>query len=172
MITGIVRRGTAADRETVIITSSSDEKLERAKSLGADHGINYKKTPNWADEVMRLTNGVGADIIFENGGAKTLRQSFECVKFGGQIHCIGYLSGKVEEDEDRTAVNVLALKRNVTLKGMLNGPRERLEELAQFVEEKGLKPVIDRVFKFEEAKEALEYLYSGSHFGKVIVKVD
>jgi NADPH:quinone reductase-like Zn-dependent oxidoreductase len=157
---------------TVIITSSSDEKLVRAKELGADYGINYKMTPDWDQEVLKLTNNLGADIIFENGGARTLRQSFECVKFGGLINCIGYLSGKVDDADDRTNTNVLALKRNVTLKGLLNGPKDRLEELVQFVEEKGMKPVVCKVWGFEESREALEYLYKGGHFGKVVVKVD
>lgn len=120
---------------------------------------------------MKVTDGRGADIIFENGGAQTLRQSFECVTFGGLINCIGYLSGKQDDAEDRTNTNVLALKRNVTLKGLLNGPAERFEELVSFYEDKGVKPVIDKVFPFEESKEALIYLFKGGHFGKVVVKV-
>lgn len=79
---------------SVIITSSSEEKLEMAKKLGADYGINYRKSPEWQQEVMRITQGEGVDIIFENGGAQTLRKSFDCIKFGGMIACIGYLSGK------------------------------------------------------------------------------
>ncbi|KAF2196001.1 oxidoreductase [Delitschia confertaspora ATCC 74209] len=157
---------------TVIITSSSDSKLERARNLGADYTINYKTTPKWDEEVLKITNGNGADIIFENGGAKTLRQSFECVAFGGLINCIGYLSGKTDDPEDRTNTNVLALKRNVTLKGLLNGPKDRLEELVSFVEEKGVKPVVDRVWAFKEAKEALKYIFEGGHFGKVVIKVE
>lgn len=81
----------------VIIISSSDEKLERAKKLGAYHGINYKTVPDWEIEVLNVTGNKGADIIFENGGARTLRKSFECVAFGGLIACIGYLSGKETE---------------------------------------------------------------------------
>jgi NADPH:quinone reductase-like Zn-dependent oxidoreductase len=155
----------------VIITSSSDQKLEHAKSLGADHLINYRTTPNWSEQVMKATNGRGADIIFENGGAKTLRQSFECITFGGLINCIGYLSGKEDDAADRTNTNVLALKRNVTLKGLLNGPAERFEEMVAFYEAKGVKPVVDKVFKFGEANEALIYLFKGGHFGKIVVKV-
>jgi NADPH:quinone reductase-like Zn-dependent oxidoreductase len=154
-----------------IVTSSSDEKLEKAKSMGADFTINYRSNPDWEEEVMRITKDVGADIIFECGAAKTLRKSFDCVSFGGCIACIGYLSGKEDEAGDRTNTNLLALKRNVTLKGMLNGPKDRFEEMVQFYGKHEIRPVVDRVFKFEEAKDALKYLYSGSHFGKVVVKV-
>jgi NADPH:quinone reductase-like Zn-dependent oxidoreductase len=155
-----------------IVTSSSDEKLARAKALGADDGINYRTTTNWQDEVLRLTDGEGVDIIFENGGARTLRKSFDCVAFGGLINCIGYLSGKEDAEEgDRLNTNVLALRRNVTLKGILNGPKDRFEEMLRFYEKNRIRPVVDRVFEFEQAKEALEYLYSGGHFGKVVVRV-
>lgn len=140
--------------------------------MGADHTINYKTTSDWDRAVLELTDSEGVDIIFENGGATTLRKSFECIAFGGLINCIGYLSGKEDAVGDRTNTNVLALKRNVTLKGILNGSRERFEEMLGFYEEKGIRPVVDRTFGFEEAREALQYLYSGSHFGKVVVKVE
>ncbi|KAK1477411.1 zinc-binding dehydrogenase [Colletotrichum tamarilloi] len=160
-----------ASGATVIVTSSSDEKLEKAKALGADYTVNYRTTPNWDDKVNEFTEGEGANLILETGGAKTLRQSFEAIGFGGQIACIGYLSGKVDDVEDRTNVNLLALKKTVTLKGIINGPRERFEEMIEFYEEKGIKPVVDRVFQFKEADKAYNYLYSGGHFGKVVVKV-
>jgi NADPH:quinone reductase-like Zn-dependent oxidoreductase len=156
----------------VIITSSSDEKLELAKKLGADKTINYKRNPDWDHEVLEMTDDEGVDIIFENGGAATLRKSFECIAFGGLVNCIGYLSGKEDAVGDRTNTNVLALKRNVTLKGLLNGPRERLEEMLKFYDENKIKPVVDKVFGFEESKEALEYLFKGGHLGKVVIKVD
>lgn len=112
------------------------------------------------------------DIILETGGAKTLRKSFGFIAYGGIISCIGYLSGKQDDQGDRTNVNLLALARNVTLKGIQNGPRNRLEEMVRFYEEHEIHPVVDRVFGSEEAREALEYLFSESHFGKVVVKVD
>ena len=154
-----------------IVTSSCDAKIEQAKELGADFTINYRSNPEWQDEVMRLTNDDGADIIFENGGAKTLRKSFDCVAMGGLINCIGYLSGKEDDTGDRVNTNVLALVRNVTLKGILNGPKDRFEEMTAFYEKHRIHPVVDRMFAFEEAREALKYLYSGAHFGKVVVKV-
>ncbi|KAL2067773.1 hypothetical protein VTL71DRAFT_15869 [Oculimacula yallundae] len=156
----------------VIITSSSDSKLEMAKKLGADKTINYKSNSDWDQEVLKMTNDDGVDIIFENGGAQTLRKSFECIAFGGLINSIGYVSGKEDAAGDRTNLNVLALKRNVTLKGILNGPRERFQEMVGFYEEKKIRPVVDKVFGFEEAKEAFAYLFAGGHFGKVVIKVE
>lgn len=159
------------DAETVIITSSSDEKLAQAKELGADYTINYRTNPDWEKTVMEVTNNHGADIVLETGGAKTLKKSFDCIAFGGLIDCIGYLSGKVDEPEDRTNVNVLALRRNVTLKGIINGPKDRFEEMIKFYEKHQIRPVVNRVFSFDEAKEAFNFLYSGSHFGKVVITV-
>ncbi|ROT38028.1 alcohol dehydrogenase [Sodiomyces alkalinus F11] len=154
-----------------IVTSSSDAKLERAKKLGADHVINYRTNPDWENAVMEMTGGRGADIILECGGAQTLRKSFDAVAFGGAIACIGYVSGKQDAPGDRTNVNLLALLRNVTLKGIINGPRDRFEEMIRFYEAHGIHPVVDKVFGFEEAVEAFEYLFQGSHFGKVVIKV-
>jgi len=155
----------------VIITSSSDKKLARAKALGADHLINYCTTPDWDEEVLRVTNGRGTDIIFENGGALTTAKSFNCIRFGGLFNAIGYVSGKVDPPEERLNINVQAIRKNVTLVGMLNGPRDRFEEMLEFYEKFEIKPVVDKVFAFEDAKEALEYLWSGSHFGKVVIKM-
>jgi len=154
-----------------IVTSSSDEKLERATKLGAKTTINYRQNPDWEKTVLAATSDQGADIIIEVGGAQTLRKSFDCVRFGGLIACIGYLSGKQDEAGDRTNTNLLCLKRNVTLKGILNGPRSELERMLAFYDEKKIRPVVDRVWKFDEADQALKYLFSGGHFGKVVVKV-
>ncbi|KAJ9293185.1 hypothetical protein DTO271G3_8129 [Paecilomyces variotii] len=155
----------------VIILSSSDSKLSQAKSLGADYTINYRTQPDWENEVMNLTSDHGADIILETGGAGTLRKSFDCIAWGGLINSIGYLSGKQDEPGDRTNVNLLALRRTVTLKGIINGPKDRFEEMLAFYEKHQIRPVVNRVFGFEEGKEALKFLYSGGHFGKVVVRV-
>lgn len=161
----------AAAGADVIVTSSSDAKLERAKKLGASTTINYRTNPDWDSAVLSATSNEGADIIIEVGGAQTLAKSFECVRFGGLIACIGYLSGKQDEPGSRTNTNLLCLKRNVTLKGILNGPRDELERMIEFYEKKQIRPVVDRVFEFEQAKEALQYLYGGGHFGKVVIRV-
>ncbi|KAL2793845.1 hypothetical protein BJX66DRAFT_305241 [Aspergillus keveii] len=155
----------------VIITSSSDDKLKQAQQLGADYTINYRTNPNWEEEVMRLTEQHGADIILETGGAQTLKKSFDCIAWGGLIDCIGYLSGKVDAPDDRTNVNLLALRRNVTLKGIINGPKDRFEEMVAFYEKHNIKPVVNRVFSFEDAPDAFKFLANGSHFGKVVIKV-
>ena len=159
-----------------IVTSSSDDKLARAtKDLGAGTAINYRTHWAWQDAVLKATDDNGADYIFETGGARTLHKSFDCVAFGGIIACIGYLSGKQEEKEpaleQRLSVNVLALRKNATLQGILVGPRDRFEEMLGFYEKKEIRPVICKVFKFEEAVNALKFLKNGEHFGKVVIKV-
>ncbi|KAJ9612464.1 hypothetical protein H2200_004061 [Cladophialophora chaetospira] len=156
---------------TAIVTSSSDEKLKRAKELGADHTINYRTHPNWHKEVMALTKNQGVDIIFEQGGPETLAKSFACIKWGGLISCIGYLTGKIDKAESVVNTNVLALRRNVTLKGIWNGPRDRLEEALELYSCRQIHPVVEKVFEFDDAKEAFEYVAAGSHFGKVVIKV-
>ncbi|KAH7396976.1 hypothetical protein DE146DRAFT_62024 [Phaeosphaeria sp. MPI-PUGE-AT-0046c] len=161
----------AAAGADVVVTSSSDEKLKRATKLGAKTTINYRSNPDWDNAILDATGSRGADIVMEVGGAQTLRKSFECVRFGGLIACIGYLSGKQDEAGDRTNTNLLCLKRNVTLKGIINGPRDELERMLKFYEEKQIRPVVDRIFKFEEVKDAFDYLFSGGHFGKVVIKV-
>lgn len=161
-----------ASGATVIVTSSSDKKLARARELGADHTINYRTNPEWHEKVLEITGGEGADIIFEVGGAKTLRKSFKCIAFGGVINSIGYVTGKQDDPkDDLTNINVLALSRNVTLKGIINGPRDRFEEMIEFYSKHQIRPLVDRVFEFGQVKEALKYLYDGSHFGKVVVRV-
>ncbi|OJJ68892.1 hypothetical protein ASPBRDRAFT_183157 [Aspergillus brasiliensis CBS 101740] len=155
----------------VIITSSSDEKLARAKALGADFGINYRQTPEWANKVMEITDGHGADIILETGGSQTLSQSFACAAFGGLINCIGYTSGKIQTAGEQRNVNLLTLTRSLTLKGFVNGPTDRFEELIRFEEEHEIHPVVCKVFPFSQARDAFRYLESGSHFGKVVIQV-
>lgn len=155
----------------VFLTSSSDEKLQRGKALGANHLINYRKTPNWDEEVLRLTDGRGVDIIFENGGALTTPKSFSCIAFGGLINAIGYVSGKIDPPDERVNVNVSALSRNVTIKGLINGPRDRFQEMLDFCEKHEIRPVVDKIFPFGEAREALQYMWDGAHFGKVVIKV-
>lgn len=164
-----------------IITSSSDDKLKRAtEELKADHTVNYKTYWEWQEPVMKATNGRGADVIFETGGSRTIRKSFDSIAFGGIINCIGYLSGKSDENPDegdktpplqRLNVNVLALRRNVTLRGIINGGKDRFEEMLTYYKEKEIKPVVSKVFAFEEAKDAMKYLADGKHFGKVVIKV-
>ncbi|OKL61838.1 hypothetical protein UA08_02298 [Talaromyces atroroseus] len=158
---------------TVIITSSSDAKLERARQLGADYTINYKTITDWATEALRITAGKGADIIFETGGPATMAQSIQCVAAGGNICAIGVLSGVTDDVQQGQANGLNLIRKNAAIKGINVGPRDRMEEMIREVyQPQQLHAVIDRVFAFDEAREALQYLYSGSHFGKVIIQVE
>lgn len=120
---------------------------------------------------MRITKGKGIDIIFEQGGPQTLAKSFACVKWGGMISAIGYLSGKQDNANNRINLNVLASRRNVTLKRIWNGPKDRLEEAVAVYEQNEIRPIIEKVFAFDQAKEALEYVSAGNHIGKVVINI-
>jgi NADPH:quinone reductase-like Zn-dependent oxidoreductase len=151
---------------SVIITSSSDEKLARARVLGAAHTINYKTTPDWEKEVWKLTNKRGVDHVIEVGGPGTLGKSMNSVAAGGHIALIGVLTGFGAPQASLFPL----LARNVTLNGIYVGSRADFETMNAFLTEKQIHPVIDRVFGFAEAAEAYRYLDSGSHFGKVVIR--
>lgn len=148
----------------VIVTSSSDEKLARAKSMGAAHGINYRTQPDWEKRVLELT-GAGVDHVVEVGGAGTLSRSFKAVRRGGRISLIGVLAGAAE-------VNPMpVLMRGITMQGIFVGSRKMFEDMSRAIAANGLKPVIDRAFELADARGALEHLQSGRHFGKVVVRL-
>ena len=149
----------------VIIISSSDEKLNRAAALGADEGINYTNVADWGKAVKQLTGGEGVDHIVEVGGEKTLPQSLRGIRPGGTISMIGVLSGL------NMGVSLgLIVTRKVRLQGITVGHRDSFEAMTRAIDQHQLKPVIDRVFEFEELKEAMEYLRSGKHFGKICIR--
>ena len=150
------------------ITSSSDEKLARAKALGADGLINYVKTPEWQDEVMRLTGGRGVDMVLEVGGQGTLARSVAALSMGGTIAAIGGVSGF---GADPNFLPVLMIVTGKRLEGVFVGSRAMLEDLSRFVAATGIRPTVDRVFEFDQAAEAYQHLQSGSHFGKVVIRV-
>ncbi len=150
----------------VIITSSSDEKLERARALGAAVGINYRREPEWGSVAKRAAGGDGVDLVVEVGGAGTLAQSLRAVRVGGTVAQIGILAGRAA-DVDLAPL----LMRNVRLQGVLVGSRARFARMNRALAEHRLEPVVDRVFAFEEAPAAFSYLASGAHFGKVVVRV-
>src|SRR5579872_3946637 len=149
----------------VIATSSSDEKLAKAKGLGADDLINYKKAPEWDKEVLRLTNRIGVDHVIEVGGAGTLSRSLNSVRVAGHVALIGVLA-VVGEFDPRSI-----LMKAVRMQGILVGSRQMFEEMNKAIKTNRLKPVIDKTFAFKEAAEALRYMESGSHFGKIIVRL-
>jgi NADPH:quinone reductase-like Zn-dependent oxidoreductase len=149
----------------VILTSSSDEKLERGRALGADETINYRTDPDWGKTALKLTGGRGVDHVVEVGGAGTLAQSLRAVRFGGSLSVIGVLSG------ESSPLNILPiLMKNVRLQGILVGHREGFEAMNRAITQGRLVPTVDRVFSFEDAREAFEYLASGRHFGKICLR--
>ena len=150
----------------VIITSSSDEKLERARQLGADAVINYQTTPEWGKAAANLAGRDGVDHVIEVGGAGTFLQSVRACRFGGKIGMIGILSGIEVKTEIFPIVH-----KSATVFGIYVGSREMFEELNRALEQSNVRPVIDKVFPFASAPEAFEYMASGSHFGKVVIRV-
>jgi len=149
-----------------IITSSSDEKLQRARALGAHHTINYVTTPEWQEEVLRFTHGAGADVVLEVGGQGTVNRSVASAAMGGSVAIIGGVSGFGGEVNPATLL--AGAKRMV---GIFVGSRRMLEQVLRFAATTGIAPVVDRVFGFDQAQEAYRYMESGSHFGKVVIAV-
>ncbi len=148
----------------VIITSSSDEKLARAKKLGADETINYRTTPDWEEEVFRLTNKTGVDHVVEVGGTGTFPKSLRSLAANGQVHVVGGVSGFTSDVPLREILGKVA-----TVNGIFVGSRAMFEALNRALALNKIKPVIDRVFPFAEAAAAYQYQISGSHFGKVVI---
>ncbi len=145
-----------------ITTSSDDEKLARAKELGADEGINYRTAPDWDEAVRKLTGGEGVDHVIEVGGGDTIARSLRAVRVGGLISVIGALSGGA------AAVSPVSLLMNsLRLRGIYVGSRAMFERMNRAVELHQLKPVIDRTFAWTEAKEALTHMKSQKHMGKI-----
>ena len=149
----------------VIATSSSDEKLERVKQLGASDGINYKSTPDWDKRILEITGRRGVDHVVEVGGAGTLPKSLRAVRMGGHISLIGVLTGAGEANP------LPAVMKNIRIQGIYVGSREMFEAMNSAITLNQLHPVIDRVFSFEESKEAFRYMESGAHFGKVVIRL-
>lgn len=148
----------------VTVISSSDDRLARVKQLGADAGINYRQVPEWAKATRDITGGRGYDLILELGGEKTLPQSLRCIRPGGTLAMIGILSGSAMA----TPLGLI-ITRQVRLQGVTVGHRDSFEAMVRAIEQHQLRPVVDRVFAFEELKEAMAYLQSGAQFGKVCV---
>jgi NADPH:quinone reductase-like Zn-dependent oxidoreductase len=148
----------------VIVTSSSDEKLARARSLGADHGINYKTTPDWAARARELTGGKGVDVVVEVGGENTFHRSLDAVRVGGAIVVIGVLGGF------STPVSIpVVFAKNLHIHGISVGSREQFDDMCAHIAKWKLKPVIGRSFGFGEVPDALKLMQSGGHFGKIAV---
>jgi NADPH:quinone reductase-like Zn-dependent oxidoreductase len=157
---------------TTIVISSSDEKLAKARTLGATHGINYCKS-DWATEVKTITDGHGADHILEIGGVATLPRSFQAVAWNGYIHSIGHMTSMVPSvvKEETADAGILTIDRPYTVRGLIVGSREQFRDLLTCFAGHSIRPIINRMFEFEKAQEAYEYLWSSSHIGKVVIRL-
>ncbi|CAJ0817899.1 zinc-dependent alcohol dehydrogenase family protein [Ralstonia flaminis] len=151
---------------TVIATSSSDEKLERVRALGADHAINYRRDTDWAAKVLEYTNGRGVDQVIEVGGADTLTQSIRACRTGGHIALIGVLAGVVGQ-----VPTVELMLRHQTLQGLIVGSRSQQRDMVRAIEATGIKPVIDRTFALDDIAEAFAHQAAGKHFGKLCLSI-
>ncbi|CAN5495944.1 NAD(P)-dependent alcohol dehydrogenase [soil metagenome] len=148
----------------IIVTSSSDEKLERVKAMGADHTVNYRSDPQWGEAVKRWTGGRGADHVIELGGPGTLAQSIAAVRVGGHISLIGTVTGRAGEVP--TAAMMI---KQVRLQGLIVGSRRQQQEMVAGLETSGIKPVIDRSFALADLGAAFAYEKSAKHLGKICV---
>ncbi|MEW6603346.1 MAG: NAD(P)-dependent alcohol dehydrogenase [Thermoproteota archaeon] len=149
----------------VIATSSSDVKLERAKRLGADHVINYKTSPEWGKETLKLTGGRGVDVVVEVGGDNTMSKSLQAVRFGGAIVVIGVLGGFTNN------IFIPALfEKNVKMIGISIGSRDQFDDMAKHMANWKMHPVVDKVFPVDRVQDALKLMQAGGHFGKICLK--
>jgi NADPH:quinone reductase-like Zn-dependent oxidoreductase len=151
---------------TVILTSSSEEKLARGERLGADHIINYRTNPEWDVQARELTGGRGVDHLLEVGGAQTLYRSLQALRDGGRIALVGQLSGEMAS-RDIAEKN----DRGIRVDQVFVGSARHLQNLAESLATSNLRPIIDRVFSFDEAPDAYRYLQSAAHFGKVVIRI-
>ena len=149
----------------VIATSSSDEKLEKARHLGAEETINYRTHEDWDKAVLDLTGGRGVDHVVEVGGTGTLARSVKAVRVGGHIALIGALDMAGEFNP------IPIFMKGIRVQGIFVGSREMFEDMNRAIETKKMRPVIDRVFDFGEARDALKYMASAAHFGKIVVRI-
>jgi NADPH:quinone reductase-like Zn-dependent oxidoreductase len=149
----------------VIGTSSSDDKLSKLGELGAAELINYSEYEDWDKVVLELTERRGVDHVIEVGGAGTMQRSVNSVRLGGHIAVIGVLSGKGSIDP------TLILMKALRMHGIFVGSREMFERMVSFIETHSIKPVIDRVFPFDQVPQALRHMESRKHFGKIVIKV-
>jgi NADPH:quinone reductase-like Zn-dependent oxidoreductase len=151
----------------VIATESSEEKLERARAMGADHVINYKAHPDWGDLARNWTGGRGVDHVIEVGGPATLAQSLAAVRVGGHISMIGVLTG-VSGDLPIS----LVIDKQARLQALVVGSRRHQIDYVRGIEATGLRPIIDRTFALDEIRDAFRYQESGVHFGKICLSSD
>jgi NADPH:quinone reductase-like Zn-dependent oxidoreductase len=148
-----------------LVTSGSDDKLARAIGMGATAGVNYKQTPDWEKWARQQTNGEGVDLVVEVGGAGTLERSVKATRYGGRVALIGVLAGGGGFDP------MGLLMKGITLRGIYVGSRAMFETLNAAITKHTIRPVIDRVFAFDELRQAFAHLESAGHFGKVVIRI-
>jgi NADPH:quinone reductase-like Zn-dependent oxidoreductase len=151
----------------VIVTSSSDEKLQRAKALGAEAGINYKREPAWSERVVQLTNGHGADLVVDIGGKSTLEESTNSLADEGKLAIVGGLSGY---DGNLSAWGLL--EKSALAHGVFVGSRADYLRMSEFLTKHQLQPVIERVYPFAQYSDALQLLASGNFVGKIVLRME
>lgn len=149
----------------MIATSSSDANLEKVKALGASEGINYRTHPDWEQKVLELTDGKGVDVTIDVVGGDGLNKSVLATKAAGVIAQVGFLSGQTTKLELMPVIF-----RQTTIRGIAVAPRSSFDRMNPFLDKHGIKPVIDKVYSFEEAVQAYEHLARGA-FGKLVIKV-
>lgn len=149
----------------VFLTSSSDEKLARAKALGADHLVNYRQTPEWGEQVWALSGGRGVDHVIEVGGPGTLAQSIAALRPGGHISLIGVLTGMAG-----MVPTLQLMAKHGRLQGIVVGSRRQQQDYVAALEQTGIRPVIDRSFALEHLADAFRLQQSGAHFGKIVAE--
>ncbi|MGC4068482.1 MAG: NAD(P)-dependent alcohol dehydrogenase [Polyangiaceae bacterium] len=151
----------------VLLTSGSPEKHERALALGAAAVFDYKADPNWGKSALEFTKGQGVDVVVDVGGPGTFNQAVQALRFGGHLSLIGVLTGVKGE------INTYALiHKRIHVCGIYVGSTQTLRNLVSALEISRIRPIVDRVFSFDEARAAYDYLASGRHFGKVVIRVD
>ncbi|KAI0379387.1 NAD(P)-binding protein [Hypomontagnella monticulosa] len=153
----------------VIATTSTKEKEETLKKLGADHVINYKEDPNWGETAKKLSrDGAGVDHVIEVGGANTMNQSLKAIKLEGIISLVGFLGGNQPQ-----ATILDCLRHGCIARGIFVGPKSQMEDMVAAIEANDIHPVVDKeVFDFEKTKDAYQYLWDQKHFGKVAIKIE
>jgi NADPH:quinone reductase-like Zn-dependent oxidoreductase len=150
----------------VIGTSSSDEKLRRAKTMGLDAGLNYRQSPEWAKWVLQETNNHGVDLVVEVGGAGTFNQSLQAARYGGTVAQIGVLS-----QSEQPLPIPLILHHQVRIQGIYVGSKSHFEAMNRAIVATRMQPVVDQIYAFDEAREALKSMETGAHFGKIVIRV-
>ncbi|KAJ5949151.1 Polyketide synthase enoylreductase [Penicillium verhagenii] len=156
---------------TVIATTSSAQKAEKLKQLGADHVINYKEDENWGETAKKLTpDGAGVDHILEVGGAGTLKQSFKAIKYEGVISVIGFLGGA----DPKTQPSIVDTLANIcTVRGVYVGSKQLMKDMIRAIEANDIHPVVDeKVFTLDQTREAYDYMWAQNHFGKLAIKIN